>query len=107
MGGGSLKTALVIGAEKLSGVTDWQDRATCVLFGDGAGAVVLRAGEGHGGILSSVMGSDGRLADLTDTHIVEGPLIVPRFVLRELQVLADSPDKPPCYRPSTACSRRP
>ena len=61
-GGGDV--ALVIGAEKLSGVTDWQDRSTCVLFGDGAGAVVLRASEAGRGIMASVAGSDGSLADL-------------------------------------------
>jgi len=60
---GSVKTVLLVGAEKLSAVTDWTDRATCVLFGDGAGAVVLRAGD-SGGLLGSVMGSDGALADL-------------------------------------------
>jgi 3-oxoacyl-[acyl-carrier-protein] synthase-3 len=60
---GGAKTVLLIGAEKLSAVTDWTDRATCVLFGDGAGAVVLRAGD-SGGILGSVMGSDGALAEL-------------------------------------------
>ena len=62
---GTIDTALVIGAEKLSCVTDWDDRATCVLFGDGAGAAVLQRDkrEGHG-IMSSVMGSDGSLADL-------------------------------------------
>ncbi len=61
---GTAKTVLVIGAEKLSSFTDWEDRATCVLFGDGAGAVVLREGEGDAGIKSIVMGSDGSLADL-------------------------------------------
>jgi 3-oxoacyl-[acyl-carrier-protein] synthase-3 len=60
---GGAKTVLLIGAEKLSAFTDWTDRATCVLFGDGAGAVVLRAGAA-GGLLGSVMGSDGALADL-------------------------------------------
>ena len=58
---GRFQTALVIGAEKLSCVTDWQDRTTCVLFGDGAGAVVLRATESDHGILSTVTGSDGTL----------------------------------------------
>ncbi len=64
--GGRLRTALVIGAEKLSCFTDWQDRNTCVLFGDGAGAVVLRAqpSDAGRGILSSVTGSDGSLAHL-------------------------------------------
>ncbi len=58
---GRFKTALVIGAEKLSTVTDWQDRTTCVLFGDGAGAVVLQARDSGEGILSTVTGSDGTL----------------------------------------------
>jgi 3-oxoacyl-[acyl-carrier-protein] synthase-3 len=61
---GAVRTSLVIGAEKLSVVTDWTDRTTCVLFGDGAGAVVLRSEEGRRGILGTVMGSDGSLADL-------------------------------------------
>jgi 3-oxoacyl-[acyl-carrier-protein] synthase III len=57
---GSVKTALVIGAETFSRILDWEDRATCVLFGDGAGAVVLCA-EGDGtGILASRLHADGR-----------------------------------------------
>ena len=61
---GQVKTALVIGAERLSKVTDWTDRNTCVLFGDGAGAVVLKATEGEGtvqdrGILSTHIFADG------------------------------------------------
>ncbi len=56
---GRAKTAVVIGAETLSRVVDWQDRSTCVLFGDGAGAVVLQASEDPGGVLSTVLGSDG------------------------------------------------
>jgi len=60
---GVYKNALVIGAEKLSSVTDWEDRNTCVLFGDGAGAAVL-APVANGGILSSYLGSDGSLAEL-------------------------------------------
>jgi 3-oxoacyl-[acyl-carrier-protein] synthase-3 len=55
---------LVIGVEVLSKLTDWTDRATCVLFGDGAGAVVLEPGEPGAGILGSYMKSDGALADL-------------------------------------------
>lgn len=62
--GGSVNTALVIGAEKLSCVTDWEDRGTCVLFGDGAGAVVLQPTDEDVGILSASMGSDGTLAEL-------------------------------------------
>lgn len=62
---GQVKNALVIGAEKLSCFLDWNDRATCVLFGDGAGAAVLSAehgGEGGRGVLASYMCADGRLA---------------------------------------------
>lgn len=60
---GAYKNALVIGAEVLSSITDWQDRNTCVLFGDGAGAAVL-AEVKSGGILSTYLGSDGSKADL-------------------------------------------
>jgi 3-oxoacyl-[acyl-carrier-protein] synthase-3 len=60
---GDAETVLVIGAEKLSTVTDWTDRGTCVLFGDGAGAVVMKRGQ-SGGVLGSVMGTDGALAEL-------------------------------------------
>lgn len=58
--GGAVKTALIIGAEKLSALVDWTDRNTCVLFGDGAGAVVLRESTGASrGMLTTYMGSDG------------------------------------------------
>jgi len=54
------RNALVIGAETLSKITNWKDRASCILFGDGAGAVLLqRAGDGRKGIMYSTMGSDG------------------------------------------------
>ncbi len=56
---GQVKKALVIGAEVLSRIVDWSDRNTCLLFGDGAGAVVLEATEGENGILSTHMHSDG------------------------------------------------
>jgi 3-oxoacyl-[acyl-carrier-protein] synthase-3 len=59
----SCKNALVVGVEVLSSITDWKDRNTCVLFGDGAGAVVL-AEVKSGGILSTYLGSDGSKADL-------------------------------------------
>ncbi|MDD2695863.1 MAG: ketoacyl-ACP synthase III [Anaerolineales bacterium] len=55
----SVKNALVIGTETLSRFVDWEDRTTCILFGDGAGAFVLQAGEEPGGLISSVMRSDG------------------------------------------------
>jgi len=62
---GAVHNALVIGAEKMSSILDWQDRTTCVLFGDGAGAVVLQpAGAGTRGILTTSLGSDGSLTDL-------------------------------------------
>jgi 3-oxoacyl-[acyl-carrier-protein] synthase-3 len=66
---GQAGTALVIGAETFSRILDWTDRSTCVLFGDGAGAVVLRAVEGEGtnrdrGVLSCHLHSDGRQHDL-------------------------------------------
>ena len=62
---GSHKRALVIGAETFSRILDWQDRTTCVLFGDGAGAIVLEARKGSGtiadrGVLTSQLRSDGR-----------------------------------------------
>ncbi len=57
------KYALIIGAEKLSSVTDWSDRSTCVLFGDGAGAAILGPVE-EGGILSVYLGADGSKGDL-------------------------------------------
>ncbi len=60
---GSAKTALVIGADALSRILDWSDRTTCVLFGDGAGAVVL-SGSDEPGILSSHLHADGRYKDL-------------------------------------------
>ncbi|MCX5697336.1 MAG: ketoacyl-ACP synthase III [Candidatus Omnitrophica bacterium] len=60
---GGCKNALVIGVEKLSSITDWKDRNTCVLFGDGAGAAVLSEVK-SGGILSSYLGSDGSAGEL-------------------------------------------
>jgi len=61
---GSGRTALVIGAETFSRILDWEDRATCVLFGDGAGALVLRAEDGDRGILATRLHADGRHNDL-------------------------------------------
>jgi len=61
---GGAKKALVIGAEVLSRIVDWSDRNTCLLFGDGAGAVVLEAVEGESGILSTHMHSDGNYWDM-------------------------------------------
>lgn len=63
---GAARKVLVCGSEKMSAITDWTDRTTCILFGDGAGAVVVeRAGDGsRNGILSTATGTDGSLAPL-------------------------------------------
>ena len=66
---GQARSVLVVGAECMTRLLDWNDRTTCVLFGDGAGAVVLTAGEGAGdnsdrGVLNTKLYSDGRLHDL-------------------------------------------
>ena len=65
---GQSRTALVLGAEKLSAITDWDDRSTAILFGDGAGAAIVQRVEPDGdaprGILSTFLKSDGRLGDL-------------------------------------------
>ena len=60
----TLDTVLVIGAEKLSSITDWTDRNTCVLFGDGAGAAILQSRPGSHGLLTAVMGADGAKSNL-------------------------------------------
>jgi 3-oxoacyl-[acyl-carrier-protein] synthase-3 len=57
-------TVLVIGAEKLSSIVDWEDRNTCVLFGDGAGAAILQNRPHAHGLLTAVMGADGQKSDL-------------------------------------------
>jgi len=61
---GNARNALVIGAETFSRILDWEDRATCVLFGDGAGALVLTAEETENGILATKLHADGRHNDL-------------------------------------------
>lgn len=61
---GSIRYALVIGAETMSRVLDWRDRGTCILFGDGAGAVVLQGSDIPGGLLASELRSDGSGGDL-------------------------------------------
>jgi 3-oxoacyl-[acyl-carrier-protein] synthase III len=61
---GLYETALIIGAEKMSAIIDWQDRGTCVLFGDGAGACVLQSRAGRRGILACTADADGGLGDL-------------------------------------------
>ncbi len=62
---GAAKKVMVIGAEKMSAITDWTDRGTCIIFGDGAGAVILEEGKGVSrGIVSNAMGSSGEFASL-------------------------------------------
>jgi 3-oxoacyl-[acyl-carrier-protein] synthase-3 len=61
---GKAKYALVVGSEVLSRITDWTDRSTCVLFGDGAGAVVLGPAKGERGLVDTYIRSDGRLTHL-------------------------------------------
>ena len=71
---GLVKNALVVGTEKITSLLDWKDRNTCVLFGDGAGAVILSASS-EPGVLSSTIGSDGSYKDLltvnTDPEYIE------------------------------------
>ncbi|MBE2181903.1 MAG: ketoacyl-ACP synthase III [Anaerolineae bacterium] len=74
---GSTRTVLVLGAETMSRVMDWNDRSTCILFGDGAGAVVLKASDVEGGVLSAVLRSDGTGGDLlgipsVGSHDIDG-----------------------------------
>jgi 3-oxoacyl-[acyl-carrier-protein] synthase-3 len=66
MHSGVIETALVVGSEKMSAIIDWHDRSTCILFGDGAGAVVLKRNKAQPtkGLLSTFMRSDGTLAEL-------------------------------------------
>lgn len=61
---GMAKTVLVVGAETLSREVDWSDRSSCILFGDGAGAAIVKQVEGEGGIVASVTGSDGTQGDV-------------------------------------------
>jgi 3-oxoacyl-[acyl-carrier-protein] synthase-3 len=60
---GACHQVLIIGSETLSRITNWKDRDTCVLFGDGAGALLLRQGNGPGGVLSTALGADGTGAE--------------------------------------------
>ncbi|WP_127470337.1 beta-ketoacyl-ACP synthase III [Thiomicrorhabdus aquaedulcis] len=72
---GMSKCVLVVGAETLSRITNWQDRNTCVLFGDGAGAVLLQASE-QPGILSTHIHADGEFEELL--HVPSGPSKLPK-----------------------------
>jgi len=72
--GGQASTILVIGSEVYSRILDWTDRGTCVLFGDGAGAVLLRGEEGERGVLSTHLHADGRHGDILLVEGTTGPL---------------------------------
>ena len=61
---GQFATIMIVAADKLSSITDWEDKNTCVLFGDGAGACILRSTTSKNGLLSLYLGSDGRKSDL-------------------------------------------
>lgn len=99
---GMAKCALVVGADTMSDLINWQDRGTCVLFGDGAGAVILQSDE-HMGILSSQLKSDGRLRDIlqvkagvregrlsSDSHLYMEGSAVFRFAVKALSDIAES-----------------
>ena len=68
-------TVLVIGADKLSSIVNWKDRNTCVLFGDGAGAAILRWRAGSHGVITTFMGSDGNFGDIL--HMPGGGCALP------------------------------
>lgn len=80
---GSIQTALVIGTETMSRVLNWHDRTTCVLFGDGAGAVVLQGREAEGGLIASVLRSDGSGYDLLGLPTFSNPDIRARDGISE------------------------
>jgi len=78
---GRYKNILVIGAELLSRITDWEDRATCVLFGDGAGAVVVQPSDGQRGIINTYIRSDGSLTPLL--NMPGGGSLMPPYKAKE------------------------
>lgn len=86
--GGQAKTVLVVGAEVLSRILDWSDRTTCVLFGDGAGAVVLQASEAPG-IIASKLHADGSYRDMlkADGNIRNGEVQGDPFIKMEGQAV--------------------
>ena len=105
---GTAKTALVVGADTLTRLLNWEDRTTCVLFGDGAGAVVMRAAEvekkssANRGILSTHIHSDGKLEDLLYTDggpsstqgigqiVMEGPEVFKHAVRNLAEVVIEA-----------------
>jgi 3-oxoacyl-[acyl-carrier-protein] synthase-3 len=86
-----LRHVLLVGAETMSRLVDWEDRGTAILFGDGAGAVVLERGEGPGGVLGFDLGSDGALRHLL--HAEQGGTIEmdgPEVFRRAVRIMVDS-----------------
>jgi 3-oxoacyl-[acyl-carrier-protein] synthase-3 len=80
---GMVRNVIVIGAETMSRVLDWNDRGTCILFGDGAGAVVLRHSDVPGGVLASTLRSDGSGGDLLSLPAVYHnpmPMLGPEYL---------------------------
>lgn len=80
---GTVRNAVVIGAETMSRVLDWSDRGTCILFGDGAGAVVLRGSTIPGGVMASTLRSDGSGGDLLSLPAVYHnpmPMLGPEYL---------------------------
>jgi 3-oxoacyl-[acyl-carrier-protein] synthase-3 len=75
IGNHTYNTVLVIGADKLSSIVNWEDRNTCVLFGDGAGAAVLRFRANSHGVITTYMGSDGNYGDIL--HMPGGGCAIP------------------------------
>ena len=89
-----LDRVLLVGSETMSRIVDWEDRSTAILFGDGAGAVVLEQGEGPGGVRGFDLGSDGSLrhilrADYGGTIEMDGPEVFRRAV----RVMVESAEK--------------
>jgi 3-oxoacyl-[acyl-carrier-protein] synthase-3 len=88
LSGGVYQTVLVIGAEKLSSIVNWQDRNTCVLFGDGAGAVLLQRKPGSRGLLAYDLGADGAQTEILSVPSSGCRLpITPETISRQLQYL--------------------
>ena len=80
---GSVRNAVVIGSETMSRVLDWEDRGTCILFGDGAGAVVLKGSSVPGGVMASTLRSDGSGGDLLSLPAVYHnpmPMLGPEYL---------------------------
>ncbi len=82
---GIIKTALIVGAEKLSNVMDWTDRGSCILFGDGAGAAVVTATEGEAGMVmhSDGFGGDALMCDVGQRMTMDGQKVF-RFAVKAI-----------------------